>query len=66
MAPEYLVHGHLIEKVDVYGFGVLVLEIISGMKNRTPMHANDTPSLLTMVMISSYTLFSLLIKIKFR
>eukprot|EP00253_Pinus_taeda_P023464 PITA_23464 len=49
MAPEYLVHGHLTEKVDIYAFGVLVLEIISGKKNSTPMHANDMPSLLTMV-----------------
>jgi len=49
MAPEYLVHGHLTEKVDVYGFGVLVLEIVSGIKNKPPMHTNDIPSLLTMV-----------------
>lgn len=49
MAPEYLVHGHLTEKVDVYGFGVLVLEIVSGIKNKPPMHTNDIPPLLTMV-----------------
>lgn len=49
MAPEYLVHGHLTEKVDVYAFGVLVLEIISGKRNKTPMYINDMPSLLTMV-----------------
>lgn len=33
LAPEYLAHGRLTEKVDVYGFGVLVLEIVSGMRN---------------------------------
>ena len=55
MAPEYLVHGHLTEKVDVYAFGVLVLEIISGRRNMTPTHSNDIPSILTMVMASSYT-----------
>jgi serine/threonine protein kinase len=49
MSPEYLVHGHLTEKVDVYAFGVLVLEIISGRRNKTPMDSNDIPSLLTMV-----------------
>ncbi|XLS44768.1 hypothetical protein HN51_001633, partial [Arachis hypogaea] len=27
MAPEYLAHGQLTEKADVYSFGVLVLEI---------------------------------------
>lgn len=30
MAPEYLVRGQLTEKADVYAFGVLVLEILSG------------------------------------
>jgi hypothetical protein len=33
MAPEYLVRGQLTEKADVYAFGVLVLEIVSGRKN---------------------------------
>ncbi|XP_052195000.1 cysteine-rich receptor-like protein kinase 46 [Diospyros lotus] len=33
MAPEYLSHGRLTEKVDVYSYGVLVLEIVSGVQN---------------------------------
>ncbi|KAJ4840195.1 hypothetical protein Tsubulata_002946 [Turnera subulata] len=33
MAPEYLVRGQLTEKADVYGFGVVVLEVASGKKN---------------------------------
>ncbi len=33
MAPEYASRGQLSEKVDVYSFGVLVLEIVSGRKN---------------------------------
>ncbi|KAJ7970810.1 Protein kinase family protein [Quillaja saponaria] len=33
MAPEYLAEGRLTEKVDVYSFGVLVLETISGVQN---------------------------------
>ncbi|KAJ0053512.1 hypothetical protein Pint_02768 [Pistacia integerrima] len=33
MAPEYIVNGRLTEKVDVYSFGVLVLEIVSGVQN---------------------------------
>ncbi|XP_044949443.1 cysteine-rich receptor-like protein kinase 25 isoform X1 [Hordeum vulgare subsp. vulgare] len=33
MAPEYLMHGHLSAKADVFSFGVLVLEILSGRKN---------------------------------
>uniref|UniRef100_A0A175YKV4 Serine-threonine/tyrosine-protein kinase catalytic domain-containing protein n=1 Tax=Daucus carota subsp. sativus TaxID=79200 RepID=A0A175YKV4_DAUCS len=30
-APEYAIHGHLTEKVDIYSFGIVVLEIISGL-----------------------------------
>lgn len=33
MAPEYLVRGQLTEKADVYSFGVLVIEVVSGRKN---------------------------------
>ncbi|EOA18537.1 hypothetical protein CARUB_v10007091mg [Capsella rubella] len=33
MAPEYVMHGQFSLKTDVYSFGVLVLEIISGKKN---------------------------------
>lgn len=33
MAPEYLTHGHLSEKADVFSFGVVVLELITGQKN---------------------------------
>ncbi|XP_050121020.1 cysteine-rich receptor-like protein kinase 10 isoform X2 [Malus sylvestris] len=33
MSPEYVRHGHFSVKSDLYSFGVLVLEIISGKKN---------------------------------
>uniref|UniRef100_A0ACD5X1N3 Uncharacterized protein n=1 Tax=Avena sativa TaxID=4498 RepID=A0ACD5X1N3_AVESA len=33
MAPEYVVLGHLSVKLDVYSFGVLILEIVTGRKN---------------------------------
>ncbi|XP_057850564.2 cysteine-rich receptor-like protein kinase 44 [Cryptomeria japonica] len=33
MAPEYAMGGQLSVKVDVYSFGVLLLEIVSGRKN---------------------------------
>lgn len=33
IAPEYAIHGQLSVKVDTYSFGVVVLEIISGLKN---------------------------------
>eukprot|EP01018_Ginkgo_biloba_P011351 Gb_13679 [translate_table: standard] len=34
MAPEYALHGQLTEKSDVFSFGVLVLEIVSGRRNQ--------------------------------
>ncbi|CAA6665326.1 unnamed protein product [Spirodela intermedia] len=33
MAPEYAFHGYLSVKTDVFSFGVLVLEILSGRRN---------------------------------
>jgi hypothetical protein len=33
MAPEYAMRGYLIDKVDVYIFGVVALEIVSGRTN---------------------------------
>ena len=33
LAPEYASYGELSEKADVYSFGVLCLEIVSGRKN---------------------------------
>lgn len=32
-APEYSIHGQLSEKADVYSYGIVVLEIISGQKS---------------------------------
>ncbi|KAB1205776.1 Cysteine-rich receptor-like protein kinase 10 [Morella rubra] len=33
MAPEYVMHGHLSVKADVFSFGVLVLELVSSQRN---------------------------------
>ena len=32
LAPEYHMHGIVDEKTDIYSFGVLLLEIISGRR----------------------------------
>lgn len=33
MAPEYALHGRFSVKSDVFSFGVLILELVSGKKN---------------------------------
>ncbi|XP_024019466.1 probable leucine-rich repeat receptor-like serine/threonine-protein kinase At3g14840 isoform X2 [Morus notabilis] len=35
MAPEYAMRGYLTDKADVYSYGIVVLEIISGKGNTT-------------------------------
>ncbi|XP_028767836.1 putative receptor-like protein kinase At4g00960 [Neltuma alba] len=40
IAPEYAMHGHISVKSDIYSFGILILEIISGKKN-TSFHATN-------------------------
>ncbi|GJN23791.1 hypothetical protein PR202_gb11470 [Eleusine coracana subsp. coracana] len=42
MAPEYAVLGHLSVKLDVYSFGVLVLEIVAGRKNTDMWFESET------------------------
>eukprot|EP01018_Ginkgo_biloba_P008787 Gb_27932 [translate_table: standard] len=46
MAPEYVVRGQLTEKADVFSFGVLVLEIVSGKRNNDILSGEGTQSLL--------------------
>lgn len=46
MAPEYLMHGHLSVKADVYSYGVLVLELISGHRNSSSDSAFNGDNLL--------------------
>lgn len=33
LAPEYAIRGQLTRKADIYSFGVLLLEIVSGRNN---------------------------------
>lgn len=46
MSPEYAMDGLFSAKSDVFSFGVLVLEVVSGMKNRGFYHPNSELNLL--------------------
>ncbi|GLT64226.1 hypothetical protein SLA2020_367320 [Shorea laevis] len=47
MAPEYAMGGHFSVKSDVFSFGVLVLEIISGRKNCSFAEGENVEGLLS-------------------
>ncbi|CAI0400860.1 unnamed protein product, partial [Linum tenue] len=46
MAPEYAMHGYLSVKTDVFSYGILLLEIISGRKNLDPRLGPDNADVL--------------------
>ncbi|KAF5472315.1 hypothetical protein F2P56_009042 [Juglans regia] len=49
MSPEYAMEGRFSEKSDVFSFGVLLLEIVSGRKNTHFYHDEGTVSLVGLV-----------------
>ncbi|XP_061353854.1 cysteine-rich receptor-like protein kinase 10 isoform X8 [Gastrolobium bilobum] len=49
MAPEYAMHGQFSVKSDVFSFGVLVLEIVSGQKNCSIGQGENIEDLLSLV-----------------
>ncbi|XP_020420794.1 probable LRR receptor-like serine/threonine-protein kinase At1g53420 isoform X3 [Prunus persica] len=52
MAPEYVVQGFVTSKVDVYSFGVLILEIVSGKKNAGYKFNHESEYLLDMAYVA--------------
>ncbi|XP_059437201.1 cysteine-rich receptor-like protein kinase 44 [Corylus avellana] len=49
MAPEYAMHGQFSVKSDIFSFGVLVLEILSGQKNNCFRNGENVEDLLSYV-----------------
>ncbi|KAK9051498.1 hypothetical protein SSX86_028125 [Deinandra increscens subsp. villosa] len=41
MAPEYIRHGHFSVKSDVFSFGVLILEMVTGQENKCFQNEDD-------------------------
>lgn len=51
LAPEYLLHGIVDEKTDVYAFGVLLLELVTG---RRALDYSQQSLVLWVCMLSSF------------
>lgn len=45
LAPEYFLHGKVIDKIDVYAYGVVLLELLSGRKPINNGHPKGPESL---------------------
>ena len=54
MAPEYAFHGQFSMKSDVFSFGVLVLEIVSGQKNSGVRQGENAEDLVSFVSKPSF------------
>jgi hypothetical protein len=54
MAPEYAIDGLFSIKSDVFSFGVLLLEIISGRKNRAHNYQEHDQNLIGYVSTLEY------------
>lgn len=62
MSPEYAIDGLFSVKSDVFSFGVLVLEIVSGKKNRGFYHPDHDFNLLGHVSFKQKNFFLQILK----
>jgi serine/threonine protein kinase len=65
MSLEYAVHGQYSIKSDIFSFGVLILEIISGEKNRRFRHPEQHLNLLGHVSMKNGNVLIYVVKRKF-
>uniref|UniRef100_A0A0E0LLR1 Protein kinase domain-containing protein n=1 Tax=Oryza punctata TaxID=4537 RepID=A0A0E0LLR1_ORYPU len=49
MAPEYAMRGHYSVKSDVFSFGVLILEIVTGRRNSGSYYSEQSGDLLSII-----------------
>jgi serine/threonine protein kinase len=62
MSPEYAMLGKFSEKSDVFSFGVMVIEIITGKRNAKSYESNpDAKGLLSYVSVISITFLNLVL-----
>ena len=54
MAPEYAMHGRFSIKSDVFSFGVLILEIVSGQRNNCFRNEENMEDLLSNVSTTNF------------
>jgi hypothetical protein len=62
MAPEYATRGCLTRKADIYSYGVVALEIVSGMSNTNSMSNEEYLHLLDWVLYLDILSFLFLIQ----
>jgi serine/threonine protein kinase len=60
MAPEYATRGCLTRKADIYSYGVVALEIVSGMSNTNSISNEEYLHLLDLVLYFDILSFFLL------
>lgn len=61
LAPEYFQHGKVSDKTDVYAFGVVLLELITGRKPNEAKGSTGEENLVLWVCSSTTFLTSLLL-----
>lgn len=54
LAPEYAVRGQLTRKADIYSFGVLLMEIVSGRSNKNTRLPTEYQYLLERVSLATH------------
>lgn len=63
MSPEYVTNGTFSVKSDVFSFGVLILEILTGRKNRMVHQSGYSTNLIGHVSIHSNAIILLVFHI---